>query len=157
MQKDFHIVLVEPRIPQNTGNIGRLCVACNASLHLIHPLGFSLSQKEIKRAGLDYWQDLRVFEWQNLESFWAKYPLDSNHFFLSTKAKEVIFNAPLQNGAFLYFGREDKGLNDSILESNKNQVYKLPMSKKARSINLATAVSAALFEGLRQTKNYIKF
>ncbi|MWV61610.1 tRNA (cytidine(34)-2'-O)-methyltransferase [Helicobacter saguini] len=154
MQKDFHVILVEPRIPQNTGNIGRLCVACGASLHLIHPLGFSISQKEIKRAGLDYWQYLQVFEWANLKAFWETFPLSSNHFFLSTKAKKVIFDAPLQNGAFFYFGREDKGLDSTLLESNSTQVYKLPMTKNARSINLATAVSATLFEGVRQSRNY---
>ncbi len=151
----FNIVLVEPQIPQNTGNIGRLCVATNSILHLIYPLGFSISEKAIKRAGLDYWQHLKVFEWKNLESFWNVYPMDNRHFLFSTKATRICFDADLSNGGFLYFGREDAGLNNSLLDSNINQVYKLPMKKGVRSINLATSVGAVLYNGVMQSKLYV--
>lgn len=150
----FHIVLVEPQIPQNTGNIGRLCVATDSVLHLIYPLGFSLAQKELKRAGLDYWQFLEVYEWRNLEHFWESHPVDSRHYFLSTKAEKVCFEADLSQGGHLYFGREDAGLNFALLEAYKAQVYKLPMKKGVRSINLATSVGAVLYEGLRQSGGY---
>lgn len=150
----FHVVLVEPQIPQNTGNVGRLCVATNAVLHLIHPLGFSTSQKELKRAGLDYWQHLEVYEWQNLDTLWQKFPLDSKHFFFSTKGVQYHYNAPLSHGGFLYFGREDAGLDNKLLLENKERVYKLPMKNGIRSINLATSVGAVLYEALRQSKDY---
>lgn len=94
----FHIVLVEPQIPQNTGNIGRLCVATDSILHLIHPLGFSVEQKELKRAGLDYWQNLQVYEWQNLKAFWEKHPINERHFFFSTKAKKLHYQADFSQG-----------------------------------------------------------
>lgn len=145
----FNIVLVEPRIPQNTGNIGRLCVAGWARLHLIHPLGFSLSQKEIKRSGMDYWQKLDVREWDNLPSFWEKHPIDSQHFFLSTKGTQNHFDAKFGDECFLYFGREDAGLSEEILSQNQSQTYKLPM-REGRSINLATCVGAVLYEAIRQ-------
>lgn len=145
----FNIILVEPRIPQNTGNIGRLCVAGWGRLHLIHPLGFSVSQKEIKRSGMDYWQRLEVIEWENLSSFWEKHPVGENHFFFSTKAKENYFGASFSDECFLYFGREDAGLDTKILEQYPNQTYKLPM-RDARSINLATCVGAVLYEAIRQ-------
>ncbi|GAB0172786.1 tRNA (cytidine(34)-2'-O)-methyltransferase [Helicobacter trogontum] len=154
MQSLFHIVLVEPQIPQNTGNIGRLCVAAHTTLHLIHPLGFSTKQKDLKRAGLDYWQYLEVYEWNNLESFWQTYVPNTTHFFFSTKASKVYFDANLKDGGFLYFGREDAGLPPHILESYANQVYKIPMQKGVRSINLATSVGAVLYEGVRQSCIY---
>ena len=148
----FHIVLVEPQIPQNTGNIGRLCVATDSILHLIHPLGFSVEQKELKRAGLDYWQNLQVYEWQNLKAFWEKHPINERHFFFSTKAKKLYYQADFSQGGFLYFGREDKGLDSSLVESAR--AYRLPMVKGIRSVNLATSVGAALYEGLRQLGSY---
>lgn len=145
----FNIVLVEPRIPQNTGNIGRLCVAGWGRLHLIHPLGFSVSQKEIKRSGMDYWQKLEVIEWENLSSFWQEHPVGENHFFFSTKAQSNYFGASFSDECFLYFGREDAGLDTKILEQYPNQTYKLPM-REGRSINLATCVGAVLYEAIRQ-------
>lgn len=149
----FNVVLVEPRIPQNTGNIGRLCVACWAKLHLIHPLGFDLSQKEIKRAGLDYWERLEIFEWENLEAFWRAFPPDSQHFFLSTKGNKNHFEAPFSKECFLYFGREDAGLDEKILQAFPDQTLKLPMKEGNRSINLATAAGAVLYEAIRQNWN----
>lgn len=153
----FNIVLVEPQIPQNTGNIGRLCVATGATLHLIHPLGFHTTQKELKRAGLDYWNSLDVYEWQNLESFWQTHVPNTTHFFLSTKAQKIFFEADFTQGAFLYFGREDSGLPLFVLETFFNQVYKIPMQKGVRSINLATSVGSVLYEAIRQSQVYLKW
>lgn len=152
--KLFHIVLVEPQIPQNTGNIGRLCVASDSILHLIHPLGFKIGQKELKRAGLDYWQHLEVYQWQHLQAFWKAFPLDRQHFFFSTKARALHYDAPLEQGGFLYFGREDAGLDKALLEEFPTQVYKLPMKAGVRSINLATSVGGVLYEGVRQSQLY---
>lgn len=149
----FNIVLVEPRIPQNTGNIGRLCVAGWARLHLIHPLGFQITQKELKRAGMDYWKKLEVFEWKNIQSFWEAFPPNAQHFFLSTKGNTPYFEVTLKDECFLYFGREDAGLSEKILQSYPNQVLKLPMTEDTRSINLATCVGAVLYEAIRQNWN----
>lgn len=147
---EFHIVLHEPRIPQNTGNIGRLCFASNSTLHLIHPLGFNITQKELKRAGMDYWQFLKVLEWDNYEAF-----LDSKleglpHFFLTTKTDKPYYQAPMQKGAYLHFGREDAGLKEEILKQNKKNCFTIPMWNNARSLNLATSVGIVLYEGIRQ-------
>lgn len=151
----IHIVLVEPQIPQNTGNIGRLCVATASMLHLIKPLGFRTTQKELKRAGLDYWQHLEVREWENLMHFWDTYPVDlAHHFFLSTKAKQIHYEANFEGDCYLYFGREDAGLDEHILHSFSSQTYRLPMAPIARSLNLATCVGAVLYEALRQTKGF---
>lgn len=144
----LHIILIEPRIPQNTGNIGRLCVATNATLHLIHPLGFSLSDKLLKRAGLDYWQYLTKHEWDSLAHFWEHYPLDSRHFFLTTKAQTPHFHAHFGAECFLYFGREDAGIDERILQGK--QCLRIPMSAHARSLNLATSVGIVAYEALRQ-------
>lgn len=157
MQIAFNIVLVAPQIPQNTGNIGRLCVATGATLHLIYPLGFSITQKELKRAGLDYWQYLNVYEWKNLESFWQSHKPDKTHFFFSTKAQHLCFEADFRHGGFLYFGREDAGLPQEVLEIYETQVYKLPMKRGVRSINLATSVGAVLYEALRQSQIYLSW
>lgn len=148
----LHIILIEPRIPQNTGNIGRLCVAMDATLHLIHPLGFRLDDKLLKRAGLDYWADLKKCEWDDLAHFWAHYPLDERHFFLSTKASRAYYEARFEEECFLYFGREDAGIDERILESNAAQCLRIPMSAKARSINLATSVGIVAYEALRQVR-----
>lgn len=153
----LNIVLVEPQIPQNTGNIGRLCVAGNARLHLIHPLGFSIDEKSLKRAGMDYWEKLDVREYENLEIFWQKNPFDDKHFFLSTKAQKVYYEANFCDECFLYFGREDAGIKENILQQYANQVYKIPMFKDTRSINLATSVGAVLYEAIRQTGVYKSF
>ena len=150
----FHIVLVEPQIPQNTGNIGRLCVATDSVLHLIHPLGFSTEQKQLRRAGLDYWQHLEVYEWADLDAFWRIHPLSHRHFFFSTKACKYHYDAPLSQGGYLYFGREDRGLDSELVASRQDFTYKLPMCEGIRSINLATSVGAALYEGLRQLGSY---
>lgn len=158
----FHIVLHQPRIPQNTGNIGRLCFASNSVLHLIHPLGFNLSQKELKRAGMDYWDNLEVYEWENLSQFMESTTqsnsysktqpksLEIPHFYLTTKSQTPYYNAPLSKGAYLHFGREDAGLDSTLLEQHKSHCYTIPMQNGARSLNLATSVGIVLYEGIRQ-------
>lgn len=146
----FHIVLHQPRIPQNTGNIGRLCFASNSILHLIYPLGFHLTQKELKRAGMDYWQHLEVYEWENLESFMSSSLLNLPHFYLTTKIQKPYYNANLSKGAYLHFGREDAGLDTKILQAKQQDCYTIPMQNNARSLNLATSVGIVLYEGIRQ-------
>ncbi|TLD87515.1 tRNA (cytidine(34)-2'-O)-methyltransferase [Helicobacter sp. MIT 05-5294] len=146
----FHIVLHQPRIPQNTGNIGRLCFASDSVLHLIYPLGFSISQKELKRAGMDYWKDLEVYEWESLEAFWDSNLSPIPHFYLTTKVKHPYYQASLKDGAYLHFGREDAGLSEEILRVNQELCYTIPMQNNARSLNLATSVGIVLYEGIRQ-------
>lgn len=146
----FHIVLVEPQIPPNTGNIGRLCVATDSILHLIHPLGFDTDEKAIRRSGMDYWKELEVCEWENLEAFHAKHPLSARHFFLTTKGEKYHFEHSFQIGDYFYFGREDAGLPEQILSLNPDHNLRIPMVESARSINLATAVGSILYEAIRQ-------
>lgn len=153
----LNVILIEPRIPQNTGNIGRLCVAANTRLHLVHPLGFCINEKSLKRAGMDYWQNLCVREWENIEKFWETHPIDENHFFLSTKAKKLYYEGDFKDECFLYFGREDAGISEKILNANPSQTLKIPMTKGTRSINLATSVGAVLYEAIRQSKTYLSF
>ncbi len=150
----IHIVLIEPRIPQNTGNIGRLCVAANASLHLIYPLGFYLNEKAIKRSGMDYWQNLKKYEWNDLAHFWEHYPLDSRHYFLTTKTNTPYYQATFEKECFLYFGREDAGIDETILQAHQSQTLTIPMAKIARSLNLATSVGIVLYEAIRQIHDY---
>jgi len=145
----FNIVLFEPRIPQNTGNIGRLCVATNSTLHLVHPLGFSIDEKSVKRAGLDYWQHLSLMEWGSIEEF-LEQNKEKNLHFLTTKSNRSYFSSKFKEGDFLIFGREDAGIDEKILERYKERCFRIPMGSSARSINLSTAVSAVLFEGVRQ-------
>ncbi|PAF48374.1 RNA methyltransferase [Helicobacter sp. 12S02634-8] len=153
----INIVLIQPRIPQNTGNIGRLCVGAKARLHLIYPLGFCVDDKSLKRAGLDYWQHLDWYQWENIEHFWSAHPINSQHFFFSTKASKLYYDAHFADECFLYFGREDAGIAPEILAQHSAQTFKIPMTQGTRSINLATAVGAVLYEAIRQTKIYLDF
>lgn len=146
----INIVLVEPRIPQNTGNIGRLALASNARLHLIYPLGFILDSKGVKRAGMDYFNEIELIKWDNLESFWRENPIDNNHFFFTTKANKNYFDVNFQKDCFLYFGREDKGLDCAILDANQEKLLKIPMFNNTRSLNLSNSVSIAVYEVIRQ-------
>ena len=160
MTKRINIVLHEPRIPQNTGNIGRLCLALNARLHLIYPLGFVIDDKGLKRAGMDYFREVALVKWDSLEHFLRENAIDSRHFFLSTKAQTNYFEAKFgksqgtitQNAEiFLHFGREDKGLPNDLLNAYFAQTYKIPMQNNARSLNLSNAVSIVAYEAFRQT------
>ncbi len=146
----INIVLVEPRIPQNTGNIGRLALASNSRLHLIYPLGFILDSKGIKRAGMDYFNEVDLIKWDSLESFWEENKINENHFFFTTKANKNYFDATFNDNCFLYFGREDMGLDNKILQENKDKLLKIPMFNNARSLNLSNSVSIAVYEVIRQ-------
>jgi tRNA (cytidine/uridine-2'-O-)-methyltransferase len=147
----FNIVLLEPRIPGNVGTIGRLAFGTNCVLHLIKPYGFGeISEKQVRRAGLDYWFDLEVHEYDNIEHFWKKNPLNSRHFFATTKTKKLYFQEQFEKGDYFYFGREDAGLPEELLENNKEQCVNIPMTNDARSLNLANSVSVIVYEGIRQ-------
>jgi tRNA (cytidine/uridine-2'-O-)-methyltransferase len=146
----FNVVLHEPRIPQNTGTIGRLCFATNCKLHLIKPYGFEINEKALRRAGLDYWKDLKVYEYENIEEFWAKYPLDENHYFATTKTDKTIFEARFAPESFIYFGAEDAGLPSSIMDKLPQNKITLPMKNEARSLNIANSVSIIVYEAIRQ-------
>ena len=147
----FNIVLHEPRIPGNVGTIGRLAFALNCTLHLIKPYGFGeITEKEVRRAGLDYWKDLELFEYENIEDFWAKNPFNDRHFFATTKTKQVYFDASYEVGDYFYFGREDAGLPQSILDKSTKTCITIPMTNEARSLNIANSVSIIAYEALRQ-------
>lgn len=147
----FNIVLLEPRIPGNVGTIGRLAFGTNSILHLIKPYGFGeISEKQVRRAGLDYWFDLEVYEYENIEQFWEKNPQTNRHFFATTKTKKLYFEQQFEKGDYLYFGREDAGLPKELLENNKEQAINIPMKNDARSLNLANSVSIIVYEAIRQ-------
>ena len=146
----LHIVLIAPEIPPNTGNVGRLCLATGAHLHLVKPLGFSIGDRELKRAGLDYWKEVRVTVWESFADLQAAQPADARYFFLTTKTERAYWNARFQDGDFLVFGRETKGLPEALLERNAGQCLTIPMSGSTRSLNLATAVGIVLYEAVRQ-------
>ena len=145
----LNIVLVEPEIPQNCGNIARTCAATGSTLHLIKPLGFDISEKAVKRAGLDYWHlvDVRVYE--NLADFFAKNEV-RQMWCLSTKAPRCYCEADYQDGCYLFFGKETKGLPEDFLEANRQSCVRIPMRSEARSLNLSNAVAITVFEALRQ-------
>ncbi len=152
----FNLVLLEPRMPGNVGTIGRLAYALDCTLHLIKPYGFGeITQKEVKRAGLDYWEHLDVKEYENIEDFWSKNPFCKRHFFATTKTKKNYFDAKFEAGDYIYFGREDAGLPEVLLDKNKEGCITIPMSNEARSLNIANSVSIIAYEALRQ--NYKDF
>jgi tRNA (cytidine/uridine-2'-O-)-methyltransferase len=145
----FNVVLVEPEIPPNTGNVGRLCLATRSRLHLIKPLGFSLDDKTLKRAGLDYWAEVDVAIWDSLEALQAGQSTAARYFYLTTKSDRPYYEARFQEGDFLVFGRETKGLPEKLLEKNSDSCLTIPM-QGTRSLNLATSVAIVLFEAVRQ-------
>jgi tRNA (cytidine/uridine-2'-O-)-methyltransferase len=146
----FHIVLVEPEIPPNTGNIARTCAATGSVLHLVHPLGFEINDKQLKRAGLDYWPYVDIHEHASLEECLEGIPPDCV-WFLSKKVTRTVYEAKLKPGDYLVFGPETRGLPEALLDASANQSLTLPMQGTAvRSLNLATSVGITLFEALRQ-------
>ena len=145
----LNIVLVEPQIPQNTGNIARTCAATGARLHLVEPMGFRVDDKKLKRAGLDYWYLLDITYYHDLEDFYARNP-DGPFFYFSTKAARIHSEAQYPDGAYLVFGREDKGLPESLLHDKYDQCVRIPMISEARSLNLSNSVAIAVYEALRQ-------
>ena len=146
----FNIVLVEPEIPPNTGNVGRLCLATRSILHLVGPLGFSLDDRQLKRAGLDYWDEVDVREWSSLEEL-QRANAFARFFYLTTKAKYPYFQVKFQPKDFLVFGRETNGLPERVLNENRESCITIPMHG-TRSLNLATAVGIVLFEAMRQQR-----
>jgi tRNA (cytidine/uridine-2'-O-)-methyltransferase len=146
----FHIVLVEPEIPPNTGNIGRLCLATGAELHLVRPLGFDIDDRTLKRAGLDYWAEVKVTLWDSFAALQAAQPATARWFFLTTKSTRAYWDAAFQPGDFLVFGRETKGLPEPLLTANADRCLTIPMQPQTRSLNLATAVGIVLYEAQRQ-------
>ena len=146
----FHIVLIEPEIGANTGNIGRTCVGLKAKLHLVGKLGFDITDRRLKRAGLDYWHHLDFVHHANWEDWWSTVPDPSRVFFFSTKARKSLYESGFQSGDWLVFGRETKGLDPEVLERFPEQLAQIPMTGPIRSLNLATSVAVALFEAHRQ-------
>lgn len=146
----LNIVLVEPEIPNNTGNIGRLSLATGANLHLVKPFGFELSDSRLKRAGLDYWQHINVIYYENISEFF-KINATKKMAFLSSHGTKPFWDIPFEDDLFLVFGKESAGLDLSITEKHKELLYKIPLqSEHIRSINLANAVAVTAYEGLRQ-------
>ena len=145
----LNIVLVEPEIPQNCGNIARTCAATGARLHLIRPLGFDISEKAVKRAGLDYWHLVEVFDYENLEDFFARNDV-KQMWCLSTKAPRCYTDASFEDGCYLFFGKETKGLPEDFLEAHRECCIRIPMRQEARSLNLSNSVAITVYEALRQ-------
>ena len=145
----LHIVLVEPEIPQNCGNIARTCAATGCALHLIRPLGFDISEKAVKRAGLDYWHLVDVREYENLADFFSKNDVQKMYC-LSTKAPRCYTQADLTGDCYLFFGKETKGLPEDFLEQHRESCVRIPMRAEARSLNLSNSVAIAVYEALRQ-------
>jgi tRNA (cytidine/uridine-2'-O-)-methyltransferase len=144
----FNVVLVEPEIPPNTGNVGRLCLATKSTLHLVKPLGFSLDDRQLKRAGLDYWGDVDLRVWGSLDEL-MRSSADARCFLVTTKTKHAYWDVKFRPGDFLIFGRETKGLPEKLLVENAKDCITIPM-EGARSLNLATAVGIVLYEAIRQ-------
>ena len=145
----LNIVLVEPEIHTNTGNIGRLSLASNSNLHLVKPLGFELSDKRLKRAGLDYWKHISLFIYDDFNDFLNKNK-NKEMVFLSSHAKKKHWNIPFTDNMFLIFGKESEGLSNQILKNHLDNAYRIPLyNKNIRSLNLANAVSIVVYEGLK--------
>ena len=147
----FNIVLVEPEIPQNAGNIARTCAVTGSKLHLVRPLGFEVSDKHLKRAGLDYWNYLDITYYDSIEEVMDKYYNGNNFWFFSTKAKHIHSDVSYKDGDFLVFGKETKGLPESLLKKYYDQCVRLPMMDETRSLNLSNSVCVGVYEALRQT------
>jgi len=149
----LNIVLFEPEIPNNTGNIGRLALASGSKLHLVKPFGFELNNSRLKRAGLDYWQHIDVTIYECIEDFF-RIQHDKEFAFFSSHGEKSHWEIPYKDDLFLIFGKESVGLPKSLTEEHKNQLYKIPLfSDHIRSLNLANAVSIVIYEGLRQLNN----
>ncbi len=145
----LNIVLVEPEIPQNCGNIARTCAATGSRLHLIRPLGFDISEKAVRRAGLDYWHMVEVFDYEDLADFFSKNDV-KQMWCLSTKAPRCYTEASFAEDCYLFFGRETKGLPEEFLSKHYDECIRIPMKADARSLNLSNAVAVTVFEALRQ-------
>ena len=151
---NLNIVLVEPEIPQNTGNIARTCAAIGAKLHLVKPLGFEISDKYVKRAGLDYWDKLDIEEHNSLSDFLKKYPVNNNMFLVTTKGQHCYSDVDYSklDEVFLLFGKETKGLPESLLKEHLKNTIRIPMRETLRSLNLSNSVAIVAYEVFRQNK-----
>ena len=145
----LNIVLFEPEIPSNTGNIGRTCVATGTRLHLIEPLGFRLNEKAIQRAGMDYWNDLDVTTYLNYEDFLAKNP-GAKIYMATTKARQTYAEVQYEEDCYIMFGKESAGIPEEILVQHPDTAIRIPMNENIRSLNLANSVAIVLYEALRQ-------
>jgi len=154
---NINIVLIEPRTSGNVGTIGRTVVAIGGTLHLIRPYGWGneITKKEVKKAGLDYWERLNWIEYDNLEDFYSKNPPSSRHFFATTKTKRCYFEPKYQDNDYLFFGREDAGIPEDLLDENKDTCINIPMVNGERSLNMSNAVSIVAYDVVRQ--NYQEF
>jgi tRNA (cytidine/uridine-2'-O-)-methyltransferase len=150
----FNIALVEPEIPPNTGNIARLCLATGSRLHLVKPLGFSVDDRNLQRAGMDYWDQVHICYWESFAEFASATAPPIRRFLFTTKCERFYWDEEFQSGDYLVFGRETRGLPESFLRSNAQSCLTIPMARNARSLNLATAVAIALFEGIRQLNRH---
>ncbi len=148
----YNIVLLEPEIPNNTGNIGRLSLGTGSTLHLIKPFGFEINDARLKRAGLDYWQHLNVIYYESKEAFFEMHK-DKAFAFFSAQGEQSHWDIPFEDNMFLVFGKESVGLPEELVENYKQQVYKIPLySNHIRSLNLANAVSIVIYEGLKHLR-----
>ena len=145
----LNIVLLEPEIPANTGNIGRTCVATGTVLHLIEPLGFDISEKAVRRAGMDYWKDLEVHTYKNYQDFLEKNP-DAKIYMATTKAHKTYTEVSYESDCYIMFGKESAGIPEEILVDNEETCMRIPMIGEIRSLNLSNAVAIVLYEALRQ-------
>ena len=148
----FKVVLNEPEIPQNTGNIARLCACTGSELYLVGKLGFSLTEKHIKRAGLDYWDSVKIMQVPSLEELFKMFP-DEEKYFLTTKATQSHFQAEFKPNSLLIFGSETRGLPIEVIQSNFKNAFRIPMLPDQRSLNLSNSVSIVLYEAIRQSGN----
>ena len=145
---ELNIVLVEPEIPQNTGNIARTCAATGARLHLVKPLGFDISEKAVRRAGLDYWHLVDITVYDGIDDFFAK--TAGPYYYFSTKARHIHSDISYPDGAYIVFGKETKGLPEELLHANPDTTVRIPMIEEARSLNLSNSVAVGVYEVLRQ-------
>lgn len=146
----LNVVLVEPEIPQNAGNIARTCAVTGSKLHLVRPLGFEVSDKYLKRAGLDYWHLVEIYYYDSIEEVMDKFYNGNNFYFFSTKAKTIHSDAIFKDGDFLVFGKETKGLPETLLKAHYDECVRLPMMSETRSLNLSNSVCVGVYEALRQ-------
>jgi tRNA (cytidine/uridine-2'-O-)-methyltransferase len=151
MPHGLNVVLVEPKIPVNTGAIGRLCLATGSTLHLIEPLGFEINDTKLKRAGLDYWKHVQVVIHKSLDDFFASIPKEAPKVFFSTKAETIFYDHQFNEGSYLFFGSETEGLSKELRNTHARTIYRIPQyDDRVRSLNLANAASIVVYEAIRQ-------
>ena len=151
MSTNFNVVLFEPEIPQNTGNIVRLCACTNCKLYLVGKLGFTITDKHLKRAGLDYWNDVEIIRVNSLNDLWEQFP-DANFYYCTTKTKTKYTQRQFKNNDFFVFGPESRGLSEDLLNENPEKCITIPMAEGQRSLNLSNSVAIIVYEAIRQNE-----